>query len=60
MQLEGFCFLSPKCMPFSNRDLPSTSGEELKVIAIANEDFGVSWTMLTNDPKEGFSCVGCL
>lgn len=41
---------------FSIRGLPSTSGEELKVIAIANKLFVVSWTMLTKDRKEEFYC----
>lgn len=39
----------------SDRDLPSTSGKQLEAVTIANKVFGVSWTTLTHNSKEGFS-----
>jgi hypothetical protein len=43
---------------FINRDLPSTSGGEPKAREIAYKVLGVSWTALTNNSKEDFSCLG--
>jgi hypothetical protein len=44
---------------FSNRDLLSTSEgrEHQRSIAIAYNVLGVYWTTLTNNSKEGFSCL---
>ena len=40
---------------FSKRNLPSTSGEEPRTIAIVCNIWGVSWATLANNSKEGFS-----
>ena len=49
--------LSKVCPVFSNRVLPSGSGKQSRVLAIACVIWGVSWTTLANNSKEGLLCL---
>lgn len=41
---------------FSNRNLLSTSGRQPRAVAVACIVLAASWTTVTNNSKEGFSC----
>ena len=41
---------------FLHRYFPLPSGKQPIIKAVAYNSLGVSWTMLANNAKEGFSC----
>lgn len=42
---------------FKNRNLPSTSGSQLRVTAMASVAWGDFWTSLANNSEGGFLCL---